>query len=203
MWLTIRVLVACYIVGSIPFAYLVTKLWTGKDIRFEGNGNVGARNTMQVAGRVPGLVTMLLDVGKGATAYWLAQRLGPTAWDRYLGGFSVVAGHWFPVWLGWRGGVGQAAASGYLAAMWFRSAAVAVPVFLAARLAVPWHDVAYGLAAAVFFGSALLDDASVEGAMFIVLLLVSTAAKQAMDRPRQRTLLAQRVGDGHPEGGAL
>lgn len=201
MWpTTLAVLLGSYLLGSLPSAYLVTRWWTGRDIRVAGNGNMGARNTIAVAGLVPGLITMCLDVGKGMAACWAVQRWGPAQHNTFLAGFGVVAGHCFPVWLGWRGGVGQAAASGYLAAMWPQAAAVGLLAFLLARLILPWHDAAYGLAAATFFALVIAGGASLERAAFIVLLLLSTAAKQAIDAPRQHALLKQNAGSEKQRG---
>ena len=64
----ILVICAGYLLGSIPFAFLVTKAVSGKDIRFEGEGNVGARNVMHAVGWLPGMLTLLLDATKGAVA---------------------------------------------------------------------------------------------------------------------------------------
>ena len=62
----ITVILTGYLLGSIPFAYLLTRLATGRDIRYVGDGNAGARSAIHVAGRVPGLLTLFLDIGKGA-----------------------------------------------------------------------------------------------------------------------------------------
>ncbi len=109
--------VLCYLLGSIPFSYLVAKMVKGVDIRVVGEGNVGARNVWHVAGKKYGALAALLDVAKGFGAYWIGFLLGLSPWYIWLCGFFVVLGHGFPVFLGWRGGKGAASAIGFLLAM--------------------------------------------------------------------------------------
>src|SRR5260370_28159306 len=64
-----------YLLGAIPFGYLLVKLKTGSDVRASGSGNIGATNVLRTTGRVAGVATLLLDIGKGYLAVWLAARL--------------------------------------------------------------------------------------------------------------------------------
>lgn len=89
-----------YLLGSVPYSYLLTRAVTGKDLRFEGNGNVGSRNAIKVAGIVPGLLVTVLECAKGAAASWLVMRWGSGDVTTYLALVALVVGHWFPVWLG-------------------------------------------------------------------------------------------------------
>lgn len=91
MWNLLLIGIIAYLLGSLPSAYLVTRLFTGQDIRYAGNGNVGTRNTMQVAGRAAGLLTLALDAGKGAAAYWAARRWGQGTAAIHLAGAMVVS----------------------------------------------------------------------------------------------------------------
>ncbi len=98
------VFVGAYLLGSIPFPYLFAKLKTGRDIREMGSGNVGATNVMRTAGKTVGLITLLLDVAKGATAVLLGRYfLGETSGGAAAGFFAML-GHAYPVFLGFRGG---------------------------------------------------------------------------------------------------
>lgn len=106
------VLLGAYLLGSIPFAYIVTRLVTGADIRELGDGNMGAKNTYLSVGRLPGVVVGVADVGKGALAVALAGSLGVSEGTVYWAGASAVLGHDFPVFLGFRGGQGMAAMIG-------------------------------------------------------------------------------------------
>jgi glycerol-3-phosphate acyltransferase PlsY len=105
--------IAAYILGSIPFGLLLTKLFGGADVRKEGSGNIGATNVARVAGTLPGILTLLLDAAKGAAAVLLAERLsnGSATW-MMIAGFAALVGHCFPIWLNFKGGKGVATAAG-------------------------------------------------------------------------------------------
>jgi len=101
-----------YLLGAIPFGYLFYRLRHGRDIRNHGSGNIGATNITRMAGWGLGVLTLLLDAGKGALAAWLGSRLlGDPAWAA-AAGFAAVAGHCYPVFLGFRGGKGVATGAG-------------------------------------------------------------------------------------------
>ncbi|GAH24685.1 unnamed protein product, partial [marine sediment metagenome] len=105
-----------YLVGSIPTAYLVTRLVKGKDIRQLGGGNVGGLNVFREVGRWPALAVGIVDLGKGAAAvaiaYWL---LGVPQLFVLLAGLAAVIGHNWMVWLKFSGGKGMGATMGALA----------------------------------------------------------------------------------------
>ncbi|MGC2529759.1 MAG: glycerol-3-phosphate 1-O-acyltransferase PlsY [Candidatus Acidiferrum sp.] len=104
---------AAYLLGSIPFGLLLGKVFGATDIRKTGSGNIGATNVMRAAGPVAGIFTLLLDAGKGALAVFLAARLtSESATWLMVAGLCVLAGHCFPIWLGFRGGKGVATAAG-------------------------------------------------------------------------------------------
>lgn len=134
-WTTWLVLaVASYLLGSIPFALLVGKLWAGIDIRHGGSGNVGATNLFRLAGKGPGLVGFLLDFAKGLVPALVAARMGgPTA--GLLIGLAAVAGHNWSVYLRGRGGKGAATSLGVLFAVAPAGALVAVALFAVVVLA--------------------------------------------------------------------
>ena len=98
-------LVVAYLVGGIPFGYLLVRWKTGEDVREKGSGNIGATNVLRTTGRVVALATLLLDIGKGAFAVWLADRLsaGSPVWMS-LAALAVMAGHAYPVFLKFQGG---------------------------------------------------------------------------------------------------
>ena len=99
------VLAAAYLIGAVPFGYLVVKLKSGEDVRSMGSGNIGATNVLRTTGRALGILTLLLDIAKGAVAVWLADRFlyGSPAWMS-AAALAVMAGHAFPVFLQFRGG---------------------------------------------------------------------------------------------------
>jgi glycerol-3-phosphate acyltransferase PlsY len=101
----VLVLVAAYLMGAIPFGYLLVKLRSGSDVRMMGSGNIGATNVHRTHGLVLGITTLLLDSVKGVAAVWLADRLGHgSALWMSLATLGVMAGHAFPVFLRFRGG---------------------------------------------------------------------------------------------------
>src|SRR5258708_21926869 len=71
----LAVLLIAYLLGAIPFGYLLVKWKTGADVRTAGSGNIGATNVMRTTGRATGIVTLLLDIAKGYAAVWIAGRL--------------------------------------------------------------------------------------------------------------------------------
>jgi len=109
-----------YLLGSIPFGVILTRLATGKDVRSIGSGNIGATNVLRTGRKDLALATLLLDAGKGAAAYLITQALFPgvPALAAIAGGAAFI-GHLFPVWLGFKGGKGVATFFGLLlAAAW-------------------------------------------------------------------------------------
>jgi glycerol-3-phosphate acyltransferase PlsY len=98
-------LAAAYLIGAIPFGFLLVKWKTGEDIRASGSGNIGATNVLRTTGRAAGAATLLLDIAKGYLAVWLAGRLsgGSETWMA-AAALAVMAGHAFPVFLGGKGG---------------------------------------------------------------------------------------------------
>src|ERR1700747_780864 len=111
-------LVLGYLIGSIPFGLLLTRLAGLGDIRSIGSGNIGATNVLRTGNKRMGAAAVLLDAGKGAFAVGLFRFLGPP--DAALwAGLGAVVGHLFPVWLGFKGGKGVATGLGVLiAAAW-------------------------------------------------------------------------------------
>ncbi|MFQ5592553.1 MAG: glycerol-3-phosphate acyltransferase [Anaerolineae bacterium] len=101
-----------YLLGSIPFGVLFARLFAKTDIRTLGSRHTGALNTWRGAGWLPAALTLLGDVGKGAVAVWLAQQYGWSAYAVAVAGALVIAGHCWPVWLRFRGGMGAATGGG-------------------------------------------------------------------------------------------
>jgi acyl phosphate:glycerol-3-phosphate acyltransferase len=108
-------LIGGYALGSIPFAYLVTRLFDLGDIRQIGSGNVGTTNVLRTGNKLAAALTLIGDAGKGVVAVLLAKNFGDTAaMAAALGAFT---GHIFPVWLNFKGGKGLATGAGILAAL--------------------------------------------------------------------------------------
>jgi glycerol-3-phosphate acyltransferase PlsY len=103
-------LVAAYLLGSIPFSYLVAR-WRGIDVRTVGSGNVGATNVMRSAGRAAGVTAFVLDFLKGTAATLLARRLAGVD-VAAAAAVAAVIGHMYPVWLSFKGGKGASTGAG-------------------------------------------------------------------------------------------
>ncbi len=108
----IVVIVIAYLIGSIPFGYLIVRTKEGGDIRQTGSGGTGATNVSRRAGKAAGVLTLLLDASKGVAAVLIAQNLSGTDWVKAAAAIAVIVGHIFPVWLGFRGGKGVATGVG-------------------------------------------------------------------------------------------
>jgi glycerol-3-phosphate acyltransferase PlsY len=129
-----------YVLGSIPFGYLLVRAQSGGDVRAIGSGNIGATNVARTAGVSVGLATLVLDAAKGFFAVWLAGHFsdGNIRFMMYAG-LAAILGHIFPVWLKFSGGKGVATALGvFLMISW---AAVAAAVAIFAIVVVFWQYV--------------------------------------------------------------
>lgn len=103
-----------YLIGGIPFGWLIAKLWKGIDLREVGSGNIGATNAYRVLGPVAGVVVFLLDTGKG----WLPVMLGQWYdWDGIFAGLGAILGHSFSLYLRGRGGRAVATSLGVFLAL--------------------------------------------------------------------------------------
>lgn len=127
--------VLAYLLGTIPFGVIITKLAGGGDIRAAGSGNIGAANVTRVLGPGGGVLTLLLDGAKGYFAVWLAARYSQEdVFCMTIAALAAIAGHIFPIWLNFRGGKGVATAAGAFLAICSTAVLVAGIVFLLVAL---------------------------------------------------------------------
>jgi glycerol-3-phosphate acyltransferase PlsY len=163
--------IAGYLIGSIPFGLILTRLAGLGDIRAIGSGNIGATNVLRTGNKGLAALTLLLDIGKGALAVLLAGHYGPDMAVLAAGG--AVIGHIAPIWLGFKGGKGVATALGVLTALawpvgvlcaltWLIVAAVGRISSLAALIA---------MAAAPVYAYLLVDPQRAELALFVGILV--------------------------------
>lgn len=110
----ILVFVLCYVIGSIPTAYIIVKLKTNKDVTREGSGNVGTLNSFQVTkSKSVGIAVLLIDLLKGAIPVYVMMHIfGYEYLTVMLGACAVILGHNYPVWLKFKGGRGLAPGAG-------------------------------------------------------------------------------------------
>lgn len=116
MWIEpVLAVLTGYLLGSIPFGLLLTRLTGGGDIRSIGSGNIGATNVLRTGNKAIAALTLLLDIGKGAVAVLLANQFSE-AWG-ILAGMGAFLGHLYPVWLRFNGGKGVATLLGIVTAI--------------------------------------------------------------------------------------
>jgi glycerol-3-phosphate acyltransferase PlsY len=148
------VLIAAYLLGSIPFGYLIVRAKEGADVRASGSGGTGATNVSRRAGKLAGVVTLLLDALKGALAVLLARWLASEDFgiNWWVAGASILAvvGHCFPVWLRFRGGKGVASGVGVFLSLYPLGVACAAAIFILTVALTRYISLGSILAAAAF-----------------------------------------------------
>lgn len=127
IWALIAV---AYLLGSIPFGYLIVKERSGVDVRSVGSGNVGATNVLRVSGKLPAMGVLLMDMAKGCFPVLAGRVLGAPPEILAMVAFAAVLGHVFPVFLGFRGGKGVATALGAFIALAPLATVTCVAVFV-------------------------------------------------------------------------
>jgi len=121
-----------YSLGSIPFAFIVTKLFGLGDIRQVGSGNVGTTNVLRTGNKLATALTLIGDVGKGVVAVLIAKQFGDV--PAMAAGLGAFTGHIFPVWLNFKGGKGLATGAGIVAALNLPVALIGFATWLAVAL---------------------------------------------------------------------
>jgi acyl phosphate:glycerol-3-phosphate acyltransferase len=138
---------AGYLLGSIPFGYLVVRIFRGADVRTTGSGNIGATNVARTSPAL-GVATLALDLLKGLAAVWIASMFFPgNRTVGFVAAFAAVCGHMFPVWLGFRGGKGVATGLGSFLLLTPKAILIAVAVFVVLVLALRYISLASIMAA--------------------------------------------------------
>jgi glycerol-3-phosphate acyltransferase PlsY len=149
-WIEMLLVVFAYFVGSIPFAYIFVRIVTGRDVRAEGSGNVGATNALRSAGWKVGVSVTVLDAAKGSLAVWAMMVFNPESAWLAAAVLAVVVGHCFPPWLLFRGGKGVATGFGAFLVIAPGSALAALAVWVVMLAAFRWVSLASMTATASF-----------------------------------------------------
>jgi len=146
----IGLVIFAYVCGSLPTAYLLVRLMTGKDVRVYGSGNVGGTNALRTAGWKVGVVVTAIDVLKGALPVWLMSRFNPeSAWVA-AAMLAAVLGHCYPVWLKFKGGKGVATCFGAFLVIAPLSALAALGLWILVLVISRWVALASMVASASF-----------------------------------------------------
>ena len=166
-----------YLLGSIPFGVLVTRLGGAGDVRQIGSGNIGATNVLRTGRKDLALATLLLDAGKGAAALLLARWLLGSELAGCIAGGAAFLGHLFPVWLKFKGGKGVATFFGLLIAAHWPLGLMAGATWLIVAFALRYSSLAALVAAALapLYSLIPLPVASLPTSGAITLLALFTA----------------------------
>lgn len=146
----VLILALSYLVGAIPFGYIITRLRTGKDIRKQGSGNIGATNVLRTQGAAVGVLTLFLDVAKAAIPVLAARHFGDTSWLPAAAGACAIVGHCYPVYIGFRGGKGAASGFGAFVVIAPYPTLIAIAFFILELLLIGYVSVGSMTGAAVF-----------------------------------------------------
>jgi acyl phosphate:glycerol-3-phosphate acyltransferase len=167
-----------YLLGSIPFGYLLVKIFRKQDIRATGSGNIGATNVVRSGAKGLGIATLLLDCGKAFLAVKIAQHIAPDNYDlAVVAAIAAILGHIFPIWLGFRGGKGVASALGVFLALSPAAAGCTFAIFLVLFLLTRYVSLASIIGSALFplFGLYFVPvhtPVVIAGFFFIPLLII-------------------------------
>ena len=132
----VAIIILSYLLGSCPFSIIISKIWKGIDIRDYGSKNAGFTNVYRVVGPLPAVTVLILDIGKGMTAVLLITQITFNSVSlslidlKLIAGVSVILGHVFPLFAGFKGGKGIAAGLGALLSIIPLEVAVALIVFV-------------------------------------------------------------------------
>lgn len=127
----VPVLLIAYLIGSVPFALLLSRWWGVGDLHHVGSGNIGAANVVRATGLTPGILVAMLDIAKGAASVAAARSMHASEGVTAVAGFAAIVGHIYPIWLRFRGGKGVATSCGVFSVLAPLPLAAAAVVFTA------------------------------------------------------------------------
>jgi acyl phosphate:glycerol-3-phosphate acyltransferase len=192
---TVIVLIAGYLLGSIPFAYLLARRHRGIDLRVSGSGNVGAANLLRTTTKKIGVSAMVLDMGKGIASVIVARQIDPGATGPTVAGIAAVLGHIYPVWLGFRGGKGVATTCGVFAVLAPVATAIASVFFIVTVWSTRYVSLGSVVASALLGPLAYLTGApgiTVIGAVIVAGIVIE---RHRSNLSRMMAGVERRIGD--------
>ena len=181
-----------YLLGSIPFGLILTRLSGGGDVRKIGSGNIGATNVLRTGNKPLAALTLLLDVLKGTAAVWLGSHFGPYA--AMFAGLGAFLGHLYPVWLGFRGGKGVATYIGVALGLYWPAALAFCVVWLLVAITTRYSSLSALVASAATVGALALTGQS-RLAVFFALLTALLYVRHAANIRRLANGEETRIGE--------
>ena len=181
--------ILAYLIGSVPFAVVTSKLFGLADPRSYGSGNPGATNVLRSGNKLAALLTLLGDAAKGWLAVFLAQQFGGQPQDLAFAGFAAFFGHLHPLFLNFKGGKGVATAAGVLFGFspWLGLAALAVWLATIGFFRISSLGSIATAITAPLLALALLDSADMVTAVFCIALLLFWRHSENLQRIRAGT----------------
>ena len=175
--------ISAYVMGSIPFALIISRIWKGIDIREHGSRNAGFTNVYRVIGPLPAAIVLVLDIGKGAAAVLLPIQILPATLPlspvdvKILAALCVILGHVFPLFAGFKGGKGIATGLGALLSIIPLEATLALILFVLIVAATRYVSLG-SLSAALFIFLALVFEryyleVQVHGRLILAMLFLN------------------------------
>ena len=181
-----------YLLGSIPFGLILTRLSGGGDVRKIGSGNIGATNVLRTGNKPLAALTLILDVLKGTAAVWLGSYFGPYA--AVFAGLGAFLGHLYPVWLGFRGGKGVATYIGVALGLYWPAALAFCVVWLLVAITTRYSSLSALVASAATVGALALTGQS-RLAVFFALLTALLYVRHAANIRRLTNGEETRIGE--------
>jgi acyl phosphate:glycerol-3-phosphate acyltransferase len=189
------IVASAYLLGSVPFSFLVARAFGVADVRRVGSGNVGATNVLRSAGRMAGGLALLLDAAKGALAVVLAARIAPTSTVApAVAAVAAVVGHMHPVWLRFAGGKGVATGLGAFAPLAPLAAAGGIVAFALTLLGTRFVSVSSLVGASILAGLVFAVRGSTPVAWAAVFTAVLVFVKHRSNLRRLRRGTEERLG---------
>ncbi len=175
-----------YMLGSVPFGLLLTRMAGLGDVRAIGSGNIGATNVLRTGHKGLAAATLILDMLKGTLAVWLAARFGASA--AILAGLGAFLGHLYPVWLTFKGGKGVATYLGVLLGLSWKLALLFAAIWIAMAFLFRYSSLSALTAATVTLLAILLQFSGLTIFVFAAMTLILIYKHKAnIDRLRNGT----------------
>jgi glycerol-3-phosphate acyltransferase PlsY len=181
------IILVAYLLGSVPFSYIITHIIAHVDIRAIGNGNAGAKNTTESVGLWAGISVAMLDIGKGALAVLMARQFSESEIVPYLAGVAAVLGHDFPIYLRFKGGQGMAALAGTFVVFMPQLVLISAAAMLITLVITRSWDVSCGVGFVLLFTLMLITRQSLGMIVYSLVMLPTLAVTKLMQKRQART----------------